>query len=103
MLAAISFFVLRVKKNLPRLLQTFSALIGVNVITTTVSLPLYNLGIGSDGAGSYSLLIYLVQIWNLAVLSLIFKRAFEISTQLSAMISFSYFFAYLFTAYWLFF
>ena len=30
-----------------------------------------------------------IQIWNLAVLSLIFKRSFEISTHLSAMISFS--------------
>jgi len=39
----------------------------------------------------------------MAVLSLIFKRAFEISIRLSAMISFTYFIVYLFTVFWLFF
>ena len=39
---------------------------------------------------------------NLAVMSLIFKRSFEISTQLSAMIAFGYFVIYHITFYWLF-
>ena len=38
---------------------------------------------------------------NLAVLSLIFKRAFEISTNLSAMIAFCYFVLFQFSVYWL--
>ena len=42
-----------------------------------------------------------ILIWNLAVLSLIFKRAFEISTHLSAMISFNYFVVYQFIVIWL--
>ena len=101
MLGLISYIGLHRKESLSRWLQTFTALIGVNLITTAVTIPVYYLAIGNDDS-NYNLLLYFIQIWNMAVLSLIFKRAFEISIQLSAMISFTYFFAYLFIVIWLF-
>lgn len=102
MLAAIVYFGLRWKNSMPRFVQTFSALIGVNVIITAVTIPVYRVVGGEDEATS--MLIYAtlaILIWNLAVLSLIFKRAFEISTHLSAMISFNYFVLYQFIVIWL--
>ncbi len=102
MLAAIVYFGLRWKNSMARFVQTYSALIGVNVIITAVTIPVYRaIGVGED---SGSLLIYAtlaILVWNLAVLSLIFKRAFEISTHLSAMISFNYFVLYQFIVIWL--
>ncbi len=83
-------------------MQTYSALICINVVITAATIPVYNLVADSGGDGD-SLLIYItlaILVWNLAVLSLIFKRAFEISTHLSAMISFSYFFVYQFIVIW---
>ena len=102
MLGLISYIGLRWKESLSRWLQTFTALIGVNLVTTAVTVPVYYLAIGDDDS-NYTLLLYFIQIWNMAVLSLIFKRAFEISIHLSAMISFTYFLVYLFTVFWLFF
>ncbi len=102
MLGMISYLGLRWKESLSRWLQTFTALIGINVITTAVTIPVYYLGLNADDS-NYTLLRYIIQIWNMAVLSLIFKRSFEISVQLSAMISFAYFIVYLSTVYWLFF
>ena len=102
MLGLISYIGLRWKESLSRWLQTFTALIGVSLVTTAVTVPVYYLAIGDDDS-NYNLLLYFIQIWNMAVLSLIFKRAFEISIQLSAMISFTYFLVYLFTVFWLFF
>ena len=101
MLGTIAYLGLRAKDSLARWLQTFTALIGVNVVTTLVSIPFYYLGIDNEES-SYVLALYFIQIWNMAILSLIFKRAFEISTQLSAMISFTYFVVYLFLVFWLF-
>lgn len=101
MLGTIAYLDLRAKDSLARWLQTFTALIGVNVVTTLVSIPFYYLGIDNEES-SYVLALYFIQIWNMAILSLIFKRAFEISTQLSAMISFTYFVVYLFLVFWLF-
>ena len=102
MLGLISYIGLRWKESLSRWLQTLTALIGVNLVTTAVTVPVYYLAIGDDDS-NYNLLLYFIQIWNMAVLSLIFKRAFDISIQLSAMISFTYFLVYLFTVFWLFF
>jgi hypothetical protein len=103
MLGLISYFVLRWKKSLARLLQTFSALLGINVVITAVTIPAYRL-VTSNGSAENNLLVYvtlLILVWNLAVLSLIFKRSFEISTQLSAMLSFSYFIVYQIIVFWL--
>jgi hypothetical protein len=101
MLALICYFGLRWKDSLSRFLQTYSALIGINVVITAVTIPVYDLVTAGDD--SESILIYVtlaILIWNLAVLSLIFKRAFEISTHLSAMLSFSYFIVYQVIAIW---
>lgn len=101
MLGMIAYLGLRWKKNLSRLLQTSSALVGITMITTAVSL-LLNWLLRSNQNDSDSLLIYvsvIILVWNLAVLSLILKRALEISTHLSAMISFNYFVLYQFIVY----
>ncbi len=101
MLGLISYLGLRWKESLSRWLQTFTALLGINVIITAATIPVYYLGINNEDS-NYGLLLDIVQIWNIAVLSLIFKRAFEISIRLSAVISFAYFIVYLFTVFWLF-
>ncbi|MCP4471800.1 MAG: hypothetical protein GY815_14155 [Gammaproteobacteria bacterium] len=101
MLGSISYLGLRWKESLSRWLQTFTALLGINVIITAATIPVYYLGINNEDS-NYGLLLDIILIWNIAVISLIFKRAFEISIQLSAVISFAYFMAYLFTVFWLF-
>ena len=56
----------------------------------------------ANGLAEDTLVIYItlvILLWNLAVLSLIFKRAFDISTHISAMIAFNYFIAYQFIVY----
>ena len=104
MLGLIAYAGLRWKKSLARLQQTFSALLGINVIITAATIPVYRSAV-SHTDGMENLLIYVtlvILIWNLAVLSLIFKRSFEISTHLSAMISFNYFVVYQFIVIWFF-
>ena len=102
MLGAISYWGLLLKRWLQRFLQTFSALLGINVIITAVTIPVYRAVIDNPEVNDSLLLTVTILIlaWNLAVLSLIFKRAFEISTPLSAMLSFSYFIVYQITVYW---
>ena len=102
MLSLIAYCGLRWKKSLPRFPQTFSALTGVNLIITIVTIPIYRTIIDNESSIE-SLLIFvfrLIQFWNLAVLSLIFKRSMEISTRVSAMITFNYFVVYLFLVFW---
>ena len=102
MLGLIAYWGLRWKKSPGRLLQTFSALVGINMIITSVTIPVYRAVTGNE-TDIGNLLVYVtlvILIWNLAVLSLIFKRAFSISTHLSAMISFNYFVLYQFVVIW---
>jgi hypothetical protein len=104
MLGLIAYAGLRWKKSLARFQQTFSALLGINMILTAVTIPVYRSAV-SHTDSMENLLIYVtlvILIWNLAVLSLIFKRSFEISTHLSAMISFNYFVVYQFIVTWFF-
>ena len=104
MLGLIAYFGLRWKNSLARFQQTFSALVGINMIITAVTIPVYRSVAGYTDSID-NLLIYVtlaILIWNLAVLSLIFKRSFEISTHLSAMISFNYFVVYQFIVIWFF-
>jgi hypothetical protein len=87
LLTLITYIALRLKKTLPRMVQTLSALIGTNLIMTSISLPIYSLVIGNSGSSeSFTQFeVYLsisLIFWNLAVLSLIFKRAFDIGTLL---------------------
>ena len=103
MLGLIGYVGLQARNSLPRFQQTFSALLGTNVIITAVTIPVYRFV--ATGNADDNLLIYVtlaILIWNLAILSLIFKRSFEISTHLSAMISFGYFILFQLTVYWLF-
>jgi hypothetical protein len=104
MLGLIAYAGLRWKKSLARFQQTFSALLGINMILTAATIPVYRSAV-SHTDSMENLLIYVtlvILIWNLAVLSLIFKRSFEISTHLSAMISFNYFVVYQFIVTWFF-
>ncbi len=102
MLGSIAYWGLRWKKFPGRFLQTFSALLGINMIITAVTIPIYR-SVAQYEVNIANLLIYVtlaILIWNLAILSLIFKRAFDISTHLSAMISFNYFVLYQFIVIW---
>jgi hypothetical protein len=103
MLGLIAWFGLLWKQAMQRFLQTFSALLGINVVITAVAIPVDRF-IGANGSENGNILLYAtvaLLVWNLAVLSLIFKRSLEISTHLSAMISFCYFVVYQVTVYWL--
>lgn len=105
LLALICYAGLKWKDKLPRFSQTFSALVGVNLLLSAISIPVYHALVQqSDGVASVNQaainVTMLIIFWNLAVLSLIFKRAFDITTLLSAMISFNYFLLYQFIVIW---
>ena len=103
MLGLIAYVGLLWKQSLQRFLQTFSALLGTNVIITAATIPAYRLVV-DNGSTDNNMLLYItvvILVWNLAVLSLIFKRAFEVSTHISAMISFAYFVIFQISVYWL--
>ncbi len=107
LLALVAHTGLKWKKKLVRFHQTFSALIGVNLVISAVSIPVYQVLTQkiSAGDGIDPVIIYTTMVivfWNLAVLALIFKRAFEINTVLSSMISFNYFLIYQFIIIWFF-
>ena len=103
LLAAVTCSGLYWKVSLTRFQQTFSALVGINLAISAATIPLYQL-FSNGGESETSILLgyatLLIIIWNLAVMSLIFKRAFEISTPLSAMVSFNYFLVYQFIVIW---
>ncbi len=98
MLASISWLGLKWRNRPERWLQTFSALVGVNLVISLVSIPLQrSLDFGEGEPTRAALLTFFaLVIWNLAAISMIFKRAFEISTQLSAVLSFNYFLVFYF-------
>ncbi len=105
LLALIVFAGLKWKSKLNRFLQTCSALAGVNLVISAVSLLVIHLLI--SGASTESIvesnLLYLTMLmifWNLAVLSQILKRAFDINTVMSALITINYFVLYQFTVIW---
>ena len=104
LLALVSYIGLRWKKLLPRLPQTFSALLGVNIIISVAIIPIYRLLVSDfDEPNSAALNFNLIVIfWNLAVMSQIFKQAFHINTLPAALISFSYFLVYQTLVVWLF-
>jgi hypothetical protein len=106
LLTLITYVTLRIRKTLPRMLQTMSALIGTNLIMTSVSLPLYSLvidhNVSAQSVSQLEINLSMALIfWNLAVLSLIFKRAFGLGTLISAMVSFNYFVLYQLIILWL--
>ena len=85
------------RKNLQaRFVQTFSALTGTTLLIDAITIFVYLQVLQQPGAQDSTVIgIGLIMlVWSLSVLSLIFRRAFEISTPLSAIISISFFFAY---------
>ena len=106
LLSLVAYAGLKWKGMLSRFTQTCSALIGINLIISAVTIPLFQAmtdnGNTADTIDSKVLYATMLLIfWNLAVLSQIFKRAFEINTVMSAMIAFNYFLVYQFTVVWL--
>ena len=104
LLGLIAWTMLNSKQALERMLQTFSALLGTTVVFAMLIIPIYRSAttdgiIESDGL---TILILGIQFWNLAVISLIFKRAFDISTQQSAIIAFGFYIVYNSVFFWLF-
>jgi hypothetical protein len=96
-LYAISNTVLKLVKKPERLIQTMSALIGINLIVSLVSIPVFYLlsSPTPDQLSPMALQINLILlVWNLAIISLIFKRAFQINTLLAGFIAFNYFLLY---------
>ena len=99
LLALVVYMGLRWKKLLPRFQQTFSALVGINLLITLVTIVLIQFET-SDESLAENPLFYLLLFWNLAAMSQVYKRAFEISVFLSAMIAFNYYVLYQFILAW---
>ena len=107
LLILVIYSALKWKGMLSRLTQSLSALLGVNMVISAASIPLYNVltqDFSSDVELKRSVLnmTLLIVFWNLAVMSLILKRTLNINTALAAMISFNYFMVYQFLIIWLF-
>jgi len=96
-LYVISYLVLKARGLSVRLLQTLSALFGSGLVISLIGVPLLLLvpdaDSGESGALARNLNLTLL-LWSLAVISLIFKRAFEISTIAAGFLAFNYFFLY---------
>ena len=98
-LAAISYFFLKLKHRLRRFLQTLYALIGVNLVISAFSLLLLKLLAPAAVVEPGSFIVkaeLLIMLWNLAAVSLVFQRAFEIRTLLAAFAAFNYMLLYQF-------
>ena len=97
-LFAITYIVLKILHKPRRLLQTVSALVGVSLFISLMSLLVTSAlppGADPEQVNPVTLQINLLLLfWNLAVISLIFKRAFEIRTVLAAVLAFNYFLIY---------
>ena len=100
MLGLIAYLGLLWQKKLARFAQTFSALLGVNLVMSLVAIPIFLMSAETRASGTETgWLTYLTMaiiFWNLAVISLILQRAMEISTWISTMIAFNYFLFYQF-------
>jgi hypothetical protein len=94
----ISTFMLGLKKKRSRLLQTLSALIGVNLVISLFTLIVISMLPGYHNTESIDPLLLqlnlIILLWNLAVISLIFKRSFEIKTITAGFIAFNYLLLY---------
>ena len=94
----ITYIALKILDKPRRLMQTLSALVGVSVFISLISLLVTSALPHSNDPekiNSATLQINLLLLfWNLSVISLIFKRAFEIRTLLAGVIAFNYFLIY---------
>lgn len=107
LLALVCYFGLKWKGLLPRFTQAFSALIGVNVIISIVSIPAYRMLVRDDLVDGELNRVAInttmaIIFWNLVVMSSIFNKAFNVTIVIAAMISFNYFLVYQFIVVWLF-
>ncbi len=99
LLAGIVFYGLKIAKKPERFLQTMSALIGVGMIISLISTPLYLL-ITPEFKHTQEIsqavinITLILLVWNLSIISFIFKRSFDISTFNAALISFTYLFLF---------
>ena len=96
-LIAISYLTLTARKLRGRLVQTLSALFGGGLIISLIGIPVMMLAPGNAegevGSVARNLNLALI-LWSLAVISLIFKRAFEVSTLAAGFLAFNYLFFY---------
>ncbi len=106
LLALLAFLGLKWLDKRPRFWQCFSALVGVNFVISAVTIPIIH-WITADLSNNTEIdskLLYATLImvfWNLAAISQILKRTFEVNTVMSAMIAFNYFLIYQFIVVWL--
>ncbi len=92
-----TYFILKYLDKTERLVQTMSALLGVNLVIAFFSIPVFKMLPPStaDEISPITLNIsLLVLFWNLAAISLVFKRAFEINTLAAGFIAINYFLVY---------
>ncbi len=94
-LALFTIIGLKIIRKPERFIQTFSALVGIAMVISLISAPIY-LILVPDFLSSSEInqtvinITVLLLIWNLAAISHILKRSFEISTLMSAVIAFNY-------------
>ena len=97
-LFCISFIALKITRKPQRLLQTVSALIGVSLVISIVSLLIMSALPDTGDAEQINPLVLKINLilllWNLSVLSLIFKRSFDIRTITAGFIALIYFVFY---------
>jgi hypothetical protein len=108
LLAGFIYIGLKWKNLLFRLKQSFSALLGINMIVSIVGILVYHALIDEYGSVSEGELDrnvlnaeLLIVFWNLSVMTMVLKQALDIKTLLAAMISFNYFIVYQFLIVWL--
>jgi hypothetical protein len=96
MLALVARGTLHLKGMSNRFAQTYSALVGINLIVTAVHalLQFYLVGDIETSRKAAFYLFIAVLVWNLSAMSLVFQRALEIPAPLAAMLSFGYFIVY---------
>ncbi len=98
LLALITRVLLAIQQHPERFIQTLHALIGINLVISLASYPLMAWLPAPAQAGTPDMLAVqlslLLLVWNLAAISLIFRRAFGIGTLLAAFLAFSYFLVY---------
>jgi len=95
LLAIILKIGLKITKKPERFLQAFSAIVGIGMVISIISVPVFYLLIpgflqGQEVNQTVINVTLLLLMWNLAVISHIFKRSFDTSTLLSAVIAFNY-------------
>ena len=108
LLAGFIYIGLKWKNLLYRLTQSFSALLGINMVISVVGILIYHALIDEYGSVSEGKLDrnvlnaeLLIVFWNLSVMSMVLKQVLDINTLLAAMISFNYFMVYQFLIVWL--